>query len=66
MVLLITKKCISCYLCEPECPNEAISFTGEYYKINPKLCTECLGYYKQPACKQVCPIKGAIINKLNI
>ncbi|MBS5382125.1 4Fe-4S dicluster ferredoxin YfhL, partial [Escherichia coli] len=25
MALLITKKCINCDMCEPECPNEAIS-----------------------------------------
>ncbi|HGE9176620.1 TPA: 4Fe-4S dicluster ferredoxin YfhL, partial [Escherichia coli] len=24
MALLITKKCINCDMCEPECPNEAI------------------------------------------
>ena len=30
MALLITKKCINCDMCEPECPNEAISM-GESY-----------------------------------
>ncbi|MFV2479049.1 4Fe-4S binding protein, partial [Escherichia coli] len=25
MALLITKKCINCDMCVPECPNEAIS-----------------------------------------
>ncbi|EFX1258659.1 ferredoxin, partial [Shigella flexneri] len=25
MSLLITKRCINCDMCEPECPNEAIS-----------------------------------------
>ncbi len=28
MALLITKKCINCDMCEPECPNEAISITA--------------------------------------
>ncbi|SUH65169.1 ferredoxin [Salmonella enterica subsp. enterica serovar Madelia] len=30
MALLITKKCINCDMCEPECPNEAI-FNGRQH-----------------------------------
>ena len=34
MALLITKKCINCDMCEPECPNEAISMGDSIYEIN--------------------------------
>ncbi|MGP1955021.1 MAG: 4Fe-4S binding protein, partial [Arsenophonus sp. NC-QC1-MAG3] len=29
MSLLITHRCINCDMCEPECPNEAISMGEE-------------------------------------
>ena len=38
MALLITKKCINCDMCEPECPNQAISMGDEIYVIDPYLC----------------------------
>ncbi|WP_332419002.1 YfhL family 4Fe-4S dicluster ferredoxin [Vibrio metschnikovii] len=61
MALLITDKCTNCDMCEPECPNGAISM-GEYvYEINPDLCTECKGHYYQPTCQSVCPINNCII-----
>ncbi|EKO3686984.1 YfhL family 4Fe-4S dicluster ferredoxin [Vibrio metschnikovii] len=61
MALLITDKCTNCDMCEPECPNGAISM-GEYvYEINPDLCTECKGHYHQPTCQSVCPINNCII-----
>ena len=31
MALMITDECINCDVCEPECPNEAISMGEEYY-----------------------------------
>ena len=34
MSLLITDKCINCDMCEPECPNEAISMGENIYEIN--------------------------------
>lgn len=63
MSILITKKCINCSICELECPNHAIKLIGKFYKIDKKNCTECVGYYKEPRCKKVCPIKNAIIKK---
>ena len=45
MALLITKKCINCDMCEPECPNEAISMGDHIYEINSDKCTECVGHY---------------------
>ncbi|MGP1683866.1 MAG: 4Fe-4S binding protein, partial [Giesbergeria sp.] len=31
MALMITDECINCDVCEPECPNEAISQGPEIY-----------------------------------
>ncbi len=56
MALLITDECINCDVCEPECPNEAISQGEEIYVIDPKKCTECVGHYDEPQCQQVCPV----------
>lgn len=61
MALLITKKCINCDMCEPECPNDAIYMGDEIYKIDADLCTECIGHYDKPTCKSVCPITNTII-----
>ena len=56
MALFITDECINCDVCEPVCPNEAISQGAEIYEINPDLCTECVGHYDKPQCQLVCPI----------
>lgn len=56
MSLFITDECINCDVCEPVCPNEAISQGEEIYEINPDLCTECVGHFDTPQCQQVCPI----------
>lgn len=56
MSLIITDECINCDVCEPECPNEAISQGEEIYVIDPSKCTECVGHYDEPQCVQVCPV----------
>ena len=56
MALLITDECINCDVCEPECPNEAISPGDEIYVIDPDKCTECVGHYDEPQCQLVCPV----------
>lgn len=56
MALLITDECINCDVCEPECPNEAISRGEEIYEINPSLCTECVGHHDKAQCVEVCPV----------
>ena len=57
MALVITKECINCDVCEPECPNEAIYQGVEIYEINPQLCTECVGHFDTPQCVEVCPVE---------
>ncbi|HKM15232.1 MAG TPA: YfhL family 4Fe-4S dicluster ferredoxin [Marinospirillum sp.] len=57
MALYITDECINCDVCEPECPNNAISQGDEIYEIDPNLCTECVGHYDEPQCVDVCPVE---------
>lgn len=56
MALIIDDTCINCDMCEPECPNQAISMGEEVYVIDPMRCTECVGHYDKPTCESVCPI----------
>ena len=56
MALRITDECINCDVCEPQCPNDAISMGAEIYVINPSSCTECVGHFDEPQCRTVCPV----------
>ena len=57
MALIITDECINCDVCEPECPNNAISQGAEIYVIDPAKCTECVGHFDEPQCVVVCPVE---------
>ncbi len=61
MALLIQNSCINCDMCEPECPNNAISMGESIYEIDSERCTECKGHYDAPTCQSVCPISKCII-----
>ena len=56
MALKITDQCINCDVCEPECPNDAIFMGPEIYVIDASRCTECVGHFDQPQCREVCPV----------
>jgi ferredoxin len=56
MSLYITQDCINCDVCEPECPNGAISQGEDTYVIDPDLCTECVGHFTTSQCIEVCPV----------
>lgn len=56
MALMITDECINCDVCEPVCPNQAITQGELIYEINPDKCTECQGHYDEPQCVSVCPV----------
>ena len=56
MALKITDQCINCDVCEPECPNAAISQGVEFYVIDASRCTECVGHHAKPQCVEVCPV----------
>jgi ferredoxin len=62
MALMITDECINCDVCEPECPNEAISQGAEIYVIDPSKCTECVGHFDAPQCREVCPVDCIPVN----
>ena len=56
MALRITEQCINCDVCEPECPNQAIHMGPEVYVIDWRRCTECVGHFDAPQCREVCPV----------
>ena len=56
----ITEECISCGACEPECPNQAIKEGDTVYVINPDKCTECVGFYGNSKCAEVCPVGAPV------
>lgn len=62
MSLKITDACVNCDVCEPVCPNRAISQGEEYYEIVPALCTECVGHFDTPQCIEVCPVECIILD----
>jgi ferredoxin len=62
MALIITDECINCDVCEPECPNQAISQGVEIYEIDPIKCTECVGHFDRPQCREVCPVDCIPVN----
>ncbi len=39
MALIIEDDCINCDMCDPECPNQAITLGEKIYEIDPALCT---------------------------
>jgi len=53
---MITDDCINCDVCEPACPNGAISMGELIYQIDPDKCTECVGHFDEPQCQQLCPV----------
>ena len=62
MALIITDECINCDVCEPECPNDAISQGAEIYVIDATKCTECVGHFDTPQCREVCPVDCIPVN----
>lgn len=60
MAYKITDECISCGACEAECQNQAISEGGTIYVIDSDKCTECVGNFESPKCKEVCPVECCV------
>ena len=50
MAHTITEECINCAACEPECPVDAISESGDARVIDADACTDC------GACVDTCPV----------
>ena len=66
MATMIANDCINCGACEPECPNNAISQGDPIFVIDPKLCTECVGFHDYEACAAVCPVDVCITDPNNV
>ena len=66
MALIITDECINCDVCEPACPNQAISMGPDYYQIDPDRCTECVGHFEEPQCVELCPVSCIPIHPQHI
>ena len=64
MAYKITDECISCGVCESECPNDAIS-EGEINVIDPEKCTECVGSYESSKCASICPVEACVPDEVN-
>lgn len=62
MALMITDACINCDVCEPACPNNAISMGPAIYEIDPARCTECVGHFDEPQCVVLCPVACIPVN----
>ena len=65
MSLIITDDCIACDACREECPNDSIEEGDPIYIIDSDRCTECVGYYEEPACIEVCPVECIILDTNN-
>jgi ferredoxin len=55
MATLIITDCINCGACEPVCPNNAIRAGEDIYVIDPRRCTECVGFFETEQCAAACP-----------
>lgn len=66
MALKITAECINCDVCEPVCPNHAISQGPEIYEIDPALCTECVGHFDAPECVRICPVNCIPLDPVHV
>jgi ferredoxin len=62
MALKITEQCVNCDVCEPVCPNTAITMGAVVYEIAPQRCTECVGHYDVPQCVEVCPVECIFVD----
>src|SRR4026208_351726 len=65
MATRIANDCINCGACEPEFPNNAISQGDPIFVIDPKLCTECVGFHDYAACAAVCPVHVCLPDPTN-
>ena len=66
MALSIIESCVNCWACEPLCPSQAIYEARPHFVIDPKKCSECEGDHAEPQCASICPIEGAILNRLGM
>ncbi|HEX3229733.1 MAG TPA: 4Fe-4S binding protein [Pyrinomonadaceae bacterium] len=56
MAYTITEDCINCDACRPECPTESVHVGEDTYEIDANTCVECVDFYDEPKCVELCPI----------
>ena len=62
MSLKIEETCVNCDVCEPICPNQAITLGEWIYQIDAARCTECVGHFNTPQCVAVCPVDCIVVD----
>ena len=50
----VTEECIMCGVCQPECPEGAISPGEHRFEIDPARCSDC------GTCAEVCPVGACL------
>ena len=60
MATIIVDDCINCGACEPVCPNQAIKAGEALYVIDPRRCTECVGFHDHEQCAAACPVDACL------
>lgn len=65
MATYITSQCVNCDACVAVCPNGAIAPGPDVYVIDPKLCTECVGFHDHEECQAVCPVQCCLPDPSN-
>lgn len=58
---IVKSQCTACGMCEPECPNKAISEKNGIFVIDPAKCTECIGYFDEAQCVACCPVDDTCV-----
>ncbi len=66
MALIILEDCIACDACVPPCPTHSIVADDPIYIIDPKTCTECVGFADTPTCVEACPVDCIIVDSNHI
>lgn len=60
---ILRDACIGCAACEAVCPNEAVGRRdNDVFVIDAALCTECVGFYDEQQCAEVCPVDACVPN----
>jgi ferredoxin len=58
MAMAISRSCTRCGDCVSLCPNDAIAPGLPVFRIDPWLCTECVGFAEAPRCATACPAEA--------
>jgi ferredoxin len=66
MAFEIIESCVNCWACEPLCPSKAIYEARPHFLVDAAKCTECEGVYANPQCASICPIEGAILDRVGL